>query len=75
MIEILYQDSRLVAIHKPPGLLVHRSYYARDVKQFAVQELRNFLGGQHVYPIHRLDRKTAGVLLFVLDKRNAKSDE
>ncbi|MDK7374535.1 MULTISPECIES: pseudouridine synthase [Weeksella] len=68
MIEILYQDSRLVAIHKPPGLLVHRSYYARDVKQFAVQELRNFLGGQHVYPIHRLDRKTAGVLLFALDK-------
>lgn len=67
MLEILYQDDRLVAINKPAGLLVHRSYYARDVKQFAVQELRNQLD-QHVYPIHRLDRKTAGVLLFALDK-------
>lgn len=67
MLEILYQDDRLVAINKPAGLLVHRSYYARDVKEFAVQELRNQLD-QYVYPIHRLDRKTCGVLLFALDK-------
>ncbi|WP_395091503.1 pseudouridine synthase [Vaginella massiliensis] len=66
MLEILYRDQRLIAINKPAGLLVHRSYYARDVKQFAVQELRNQIG-QHVYPIHRLDRKTSGVLLFALD--------
>jgi tRNA pseudouridine65 synthase len=26
------------------------------------------IGGQHVYPIHRLDRKNIGVLLFALDK-------
>jgi tRNA pseudouridine65 synthase len=30
--------------------------------------LRNQIGGQHVYPVHRLDRKTSGVLLFALDK-------
>lgn len=68
MLEILYQDEYLVAINKPSGLLVHKSYYARDAKVFAVQELRNQLGGQHVYPIHRLDRKTSGVLLFALSK-------
>lgn len=28
-IEILYEDEHLVAIHKPAGLLVHRSYLAR----------------------------------------------
>ncbi|MEG1388069.1 MAG: pseudouridine synthase, partial [Algoriella sp.] len=28
--------------------------------------------GQHVYPIHRLDRKTSGVLLFALDKEALK---
>lgn len=68
MLEILYQDEYMVAINKPNGLLVHRSFYARDAKQFAVQELRNQLDGRHVYPIHRLDRKTSGVLLFALDK-------
>ena len=72
MLEILYQDEYIIAINKPSGLLVHKSYYARDAKVFAVQELRNQIGGQHVYPIHRLDRKTSGVLLFALDKETLK---
>jgi len=60
---ILYQDDVLVAINKPHGLLVHRSPIAADASEFAVQLLRNQLG-QRVYPVHRLDRKTGGVLLF-----------
>ncbi|WP_333663664.1 pseudouridine synthase [Chishuiella changwenlii] len=72
MLEILYQDEYLVAINKPSGLLVHKSFYARDAKVYAVQELRNQIGGQHVYPIHRLDRKTSGVLIFALDKEVLK---
>ncbi len=63
VLEILYQDEHLVAINKPAGLLVHRTPMARDAKVFALQELRNQLG-KHVYPAHRLDRKTSGVLLF-----------
>ena len=72
MLEILYQDEYIVAINKPSGLLVHKSFYARDAKVYAIQELRNQIGGQHVYPIHRLDRKTSGVLLFALDKLTLK---
>jgi tRNA pseudouridine65 synthase len=64
-LEILYRDEYLVAINKPHGLLVHRSPIASDVKIFAVQQLRNQIG-VHVYPAHRLDRKTSGVLLFSL---------
>lgn len=60
---ILYQDADLVAINKPHGLLVHRSPMASDAREFAVQLLRDQLG-QRVYPVHRLDRKTGGVLLF-----------
>lgn len=67
MLEILYQDDYLVAINKPHGLLVHRSPIATNTDIFAVQELRNQLN-KHVYPAHRLDRKTSGVLLFALDK-------
>ncbi len=67
MLEILYQDECLVAINKPHGLLVHRSPIANDVTEFALQKLRDQLG-QSVYPVHRLDRKTSGVLLFGLDE-------
>ena len=65
-LEILYQDDRLVAINKPHGLLVHKSPIAADASEFAVQLLRDQLG-QKVFPVHRLDRKTSGVLLFALD--------
>lgn len=64
---ILYQTGDLVAINKPHGLLVHRSPIASDAAEFAVQLLRDQLG-QRVYPVHRLDRKTGGVLLFALNE-------
>ena len=65
-IEIIYEDDNLIAINKPHGLLVHRSRIANDAKVFALQLLRDKIG-QRVYPTHRLDRKTSGVLLFAKD--------
>jgi len=70
-LDILYQDEYLVAINKPSGLLVHRSWLDTNATEFAVQKLRDQIG-QHVYPVHRLDRPTSGVLLFVLDKDCAR---
>ncbi len=58
---VLYQDEHIIAIEKPPGLLVHRSPIDRHETVFAVQTLRDQIG-QHVYPAHRLDRPTSGVL-------------
>ena len=57
LLTIVYQDEYLVVIDKPSGLLVHRSWIASDAKQFAMQMLRDQLG-QHVFPVHRLDRPT-----------------
>jgi len=71
-LDILYQDEYLVAINKPNGLLVHRSPIAADASEFALQIVRDMLG-RHVYPIHRLDRKTSGVLLFALDSVSARA--
>ncbi len=71
MLTILHQDDHLVAIHKPAGLLVHRSELDRHETRFAVQLLRDQLG-RHVHPVHRLDRGTSGVLLFALDKETAR---
>jgi tRNA pseudouridine65 synthase len=69
--EILYQDEFLVAINKPAGLLVHRSEIDRHETRFAVQLLRDQLG-QKVFPVHRLDKPTAGVLVFALTSEVAK---
>lgn len=70
-LEILYQDEYMVVINKPNGLLVHRSSIANDADEFAVQLLRDQIR-QFVYPVHRLDRKTSGVLVFALDKETTR---
>ncbi|RUO36309.1 tRNA pseudouridine(65) synthase TruC [Aliidiomarina sanyensis] len=62
-LEICYEDEALIAIDKPAGLLVHRTALARGERWFAMQLLRDQIG-QHVFPVHRLDRPTSGILLF-----------
>ncbi|MDB5136502.1 MAG: pseudouridylate synthase [Mucilaginibacter sp.] len=68
MLDILFRDEHLIAINKPHGLLVHRSSIAADVEEFALQLLRDQIG-LWVNPVHRIDRKTGGVLLFALNKQ------
>lgn len=70
-LDILYQDEALVAVNKPSGLLVHRNASARGDRIFALQLLRDQLG-RRVYPVHRLDRATSGVLLFALDAQTTR---
>lgn len=71
MLEVLYQDEYCVAINKPAGMLVHRTWLDRHETQFVMQTLRDQLG-QYIYPIHRLDRPTSGVLLFGLSSESAR---
>lgn len=70
-LEILFRDENFIAINKPHGLLVHRSPIAADADEFAVQILRDQIG-MKVFPTHRLDRKTSGVLLFALNEESNK---
>jgi len=69
---ILYRDELLIAIDKPPGLLVHRSDIDRHETRFAVQLLRDQIG-RRVQPVHRLDKGTSGVLLFAFDAETARN--
>lgn len=66
-LEILYQDPDLVVVNKPPGLMVHRSALATHETRFALQMVRNQTQG-HVFPVHRLDRPTQGVLVFARNR-------
>src|SRR5512136_2831941 len=68
---ILYQDEHLVAVNKPWGLLVHRTDLDRHETENAMHIVRDQLG-QWVYPFHRLDKATSGVLLFALDQETAR---
>ncbi|MDO4997932.1 MAG: tRNA pseudouridine(65) synthase TruC, partial [Neisseria sp.] len=69
-LSILFHDDDCIAVNKPAGMLVHRSWLSRHETQFVMQTLRDQIG-QHVFPIHRLDRPTSGVLLFALSSEAA----
>jgi len=68
---VLYRDESLIAVDKPAGLLVHRSLIDRHETRYAIQTLRDQIG-RRVYPVHRLDKPTSGVLLFALDPATAR---
>ena len=70
LLPILYRDAFLAAIDKPSGMLVHRTRIAPD-RVTAMNRLRDQLD-RWVYPVHRIDRKTTGVLLFALDPETAR---
>ncbi|MFT7721842.1 MAG: pseudouridine synthase [Roseateles sp.] len=66
----IYRDEHLVVIDKPAGLLVHRTQLAAHESEAALQLLRDQLG-RPVWPAHRLDRGTSGLLLFALSAEMA----
>ncbi|PCI72897.1 MAG: tRNA pseudouridine(65) synthase TruC [Gammaproteobacteria bacterium] len=70
MLPILYRDEYIVVIDKPSGLLVHRSMIDKHETRFALQMTRDQIG-QYVYPVHRLDKPTSGVLVMALSSEIA----
>ncbi|MGV3631121.1 MAG: RluA family pseudouridine synthase [Bacteroidota bacterium] len=59
----MYEDAFILVVNKPNDLLVHHSYYARNIEEDSLAEqLRQ--QGKAAYPVHRLDRKTSGLILF-----------
>ena len=64
--QVLYEDEYCIAVNKPHGLLVHRTSMSND-KDFLLQRVRD-QSGRKVYPVHRLDRPTSGVVLFAFGK-------
>jgi len=70
-LEIIYQDKDLVVVNKPAGLLVHKSDMDRHETRFALQMTREQIG-QWVFPVHRLDKPTSGLLVFALNRNAAR---
>ncbi len=68
-LKILHQEADFVAVSKPSGLLVHRDEHHPDAPA-ALQLVRDQVQ-QHLYPFHRLDRATSGILLFGFSRKVA----
>ena len=69
--QILFEDEFCFCINKPNNLLVHHSYYARNIEENSLVQLLREYGFETPIPIHRLDRKTSGIMLFSKSKENA----
>lgn len=67
---VLHRSPVLVAVDKPAGLAVHRGQ-SRDAVH-ALEVVRDQVGA-YVYPVHRLDRGTSGVLVFALSVDAARA--
>jgi len=63
-IEILHRDDNLLVIDKPHRVAVIPR--GRWITQTALVYLRNLLDLPQLSPVHRLDRPTAGVLVFAV---------
>lgn len=70
-LKLLYRDARIVAIDKPPGAMIHRSALDAGLSDPLLQRLRAQLG-QRLWPVHRLDRPTSGLVVFALDREAAR---
>jgi tRNA pseudouridine65 synthase len=70
LMDILFQDPHLLIVNKPSGLLTHRGW-AND-RDNALVRARS-IAGTYVYPAHRLDRATSGVLVFGLSQAIAST--
>jgi len=71
VLPILFEDNHFIAIDKPAGLLVHRTKLNAAENRFALQMVRDQVG-YRVFPVHRLDKPTSGVLLFGKDPESAR---
>jgi len=69
-ISIIFEDSEILVVNKPNDLIVHQSKFGGKIDNKSLCQILHQQIGQPVYPVHRLDRKTSGVLLLSKNKAN-----
>jgi tRNA pseudouridine65 synthase len=64
-LEILFEDEYCICVNKPNDMLVHHAKLSRSIKQeLSLLQLIFEKTSLKVYPVHRLDRRTSGVVLL-----------
>lgn len=74
-IRIVYEDKEVVVLEKPAGLLSVETDFEKELTVHAI--LKQRLKGRQVFPVHRLDRETSGIMLFAYTEfsRDALKDQ
>jgi len=70
--QLIYEDDDVLAIAKPEGLLSVPGRYL-DTQDSLLSRLHQFFGEATLYPVHRLDRQTSGILLFARNLETLRS--
>lgn len=68
-IEIVFEDEYLVVVNKPNNFIIHQSRYARNIKEPTLLDFLQQQLGYQLYPLHRLDRKTSGIIVLLKDNQ------
>ena len=66
---VIYRDAYLLAASKPHGIATYRESRGGGVPGFK-EQLEEKLN-QRLFPVHRIDADTSGIVLFALDSRAA----
>ena len=61
-ISVVYEDNHVVVVNKPEGLLSVATDYDKELSVHTILKKRYY--SQRVYPVHRLDRETSGIMMF-----------
>lgn len=68
MIPILYQNNDFIVVNKPAGVNFHS-----EESPGLVVLIQQQLNLPEIYPVHRLDKMTSGVLILALNKPTAQT--
>ena len=68
---VIYRDNHLLGVHKPAGMATYRE--SKDGGADACKELLEEELTQRLFPVHRIDADTSGVVLFALDSKTASA--
>jgi tRNA pseudouridine65 synthase len=69
--EIIFEDNYIVVANKPNNMLVHHSSYAKNLEnEEALVDFLEILTHQKLYPVHRLDYKTSGLVMLCKHRKD-----
>ncbi len=70
MIDILFEDDYIICVSKPNNVVVHHAHHSRNVSdEDSLLQLLFKKFEKKFYPIHRLDRKTSGIILLAKENK------
>ncbi len=70
--EIIFEDTNLLVFNKPSGLLSIRDP-KHPKEKTAIDAAVEYLAGARVFPVHRIDKDTSGVLIIAKNRETQTS--